>query len=59
MSEREIAVLDRLAEIVPQLDEKGQERLGYICEGMAIALESAKGGDDDADHRDDDAAAGV
>ncbi len=58
MSEQESKVLDRLAEIVPKLDERGQEKLGYICEGMALALESGKE-TDHADDNDDDAAGGM
>lgn len=39
MSEQEKTAMDRIAEIVPKLTKAQQEKLGYICEGIALACE--------------------
>ena len=42
MSEQEKTAMDRIAEIVPKLTPKQQEKLGYICEGIALACEKER-----------------
>ena len=57
MSEEEKSAMEKIAEIVPKLTKAQQEKLGYICEGIALACEKEwEEGKEHADHCNDDAA---
>ena len=42
MSEEEKSAMEKIAEIVPKLTKAQQEKLGYICEGIALACEKER-----------------
>lgn len=42
MNDQEKSAMDRIAELVPQMTPQQQEKLSYICEGIALACEGQK-----------------